>query len=56
MVSKLQKVKTGIKRSHKPQNIADLTQLLRAFGPTQKLLRAANREYLKEVKARPRKG
>jgi len=56
MVSKLQKVKTGIKRSRKPQNIADLTQLLRAFGPTQRLLEAATRQYLKEVKARPRKG
>ena len=60
MVSRSQKahqvMKAGIKRSRRPQNIADLALLLRAFGPTQRCLEAATRQYLKDVKARPRKG
>jgi hypothetical protein len=47
--------KNKMKRGRNLQNVADLTDILRAFGPTRNLLTAASNAYLKEHPRRVRK-
>jgi hypothetical protein len=51
------KLKTGMRRTGNAQHVAELTMLLRAYGPTRRCLERATENYLLAVKARrPRTG
>jgi hypothetical protein len=47
--------KNKMKRGSSPQNVSDLTDILRAFGPTRNCLAAACAAYLRDHPRKVRK-